>query len=58
MSLYAHLAAGTDDMLYSLVPNTDGIDTYRSDNISLLNWDITCGDDCLAIKGVSGCRVS
>ncbi|KAE9404094.1 pectin lyase-like protein [Gymnopus androsaceus JB14] len=35
----------------NLVPNTDGIDTYRSDNISLLNWDITCGDDCLAIKG-------
>lgn len=37
----------------SLVPNTDGIDTYRSDNVALLNWDITCGDDCLAIKGVS-----
>ncbi|KAE9400047.1 pectin lyase-like protein [Gymnopus androsaceus JB14] len=35
----------------NLVPNTDGIDTYRSDNVSLLNWDITCGDDCLAIKG-------
>ncbi|KAJ7918188.1 pectin lyase fold/virulence factor [Mycena leptocephala] len=37
----------------NIVPNTDGIDTYRSDNISLLNWDITCGDDCLAIKGNS-----
>ncbi|KAJ7056699.1 pectin lyase-like protein [Mycena amicta] len=37
----------------NVVPNTDGIDTYRSDNISLLNWDITCGDDCLAIKGNS-----
>ncbi|KAF9078348.1 pectin lyase-like protein [Rhodocollybia butyracea] len=35
----------------NLVPNTDGIDTYRSDNITFLNWDITCGDDCLAIKG-------
>ncbi|KAE9382788.1 hypothetical protein BT96DRAFT_982807, partial [Gymnopus androsaceus JB14] len=35
----------------NLVPNTDSIDTYRSDNVSLLNWDITCGDDCLAIKG-------
>ena len=47
-----------------------GIDTYRSSDITLLNWDvrnhvssdvhplrpcsqITCGDDCLAIKGVS-----
>ncbi|KAJ7443886.1 pectin lyase fold/virulence factor [Mycena galericulata] len=37
----------------NIVPNTDGIDTYRSDDISLLNWDITCGDDCLAIKGNS-----
>ncbi|KAJ7871489.1 pectin lyase fold/virulence factor [Mycena olivaceomarginata] len=37
----------------NIVPNTDGINTYRSDNISLLNWDITCGDDCLAIKGNS-----
>ncbi|KAG6901695.1 hypothetical protein C0995_009025 [Termitomyces sp. Mi166 len=35
------------------VPNTDGIDTYRSDNVTMLNWDITCGDDCLAIKGNS-----
>lgn len=47
-----------------------GIDTYRSNNITLQNWDVsillqinpnplsvalqvTCGDDCLAIKGVS-----
>ncbi|KAJ6597518.1 pectin lyase fold/virulence factor [Mycena vulgaris] len=37
----------------NIVPNTDGIDTYRSDDISLFNWDITCGDDCLAIKGNS-----
>ncbi|KAJ7847819.1 pectin lyase fold/virulence factor [Mycena olivaceomarginata] len=37
----------------NIVPNTDGIDTYRSDNISMFNWDITCGDDCLAIKGNS-----
>ncbi|KDQ56690.1 glycoside hydrolase family 28 protein [Jaapia argillacea MUCL 33604] len=35
----------------NIVPNTDGIDTYRSDSVSLLNWDVTCGDDCLAIKG-------
>ncbi|KAF9488510.1 pectin lyase-like protein [Pleurotus eryngii] len=37
----------------NIVINTDGIDTYRSTNVSLLNWDITCGDDCLAIKGNS-----
>ncbi|KAF7295259.1 Glycoside hydrolase family 28 protein [Mycena indigotica] len=36
----------------NIVPNTDGINTYRSDNVSLLHWDVTCGDDCLAIKGV------
>jgi hypothetical protein len=37
----------------NIVFNTDGIDTYRSDKISMLNWDVTCGDDCLAIKGNS-----
>ncbi|KAJ6605084.1 pectin lyase-like protein [Mycena sp. CBHHK59/15] len=37
----------------NIVPNTDGIDTYRSDDVSMLRWDITCGDDCLAIKGNS-----
>jgi hypothetical protein len=31
-----------------------GIDTYRSDNVTMLNWDVTSGDDCIAIKGVSG----
>ncbi|RDB28139.1 putative galacturan 1,4-alpha-galacturonidase A [Hypsizygus marmoreus] len=44
------------DPLYfgkNVVPNTDGINTYRSDNVTLLNWDVTCGDDCLAIKGNS-----
>lgn len=30
-----------------------GINTYRADKVQLLNWDITCGDDCLAVKGVS-----
>ena len=25
----------------SIVPNTDGINTYRSDNVSLLNWDVS-----------------
>ncbi|KAI0342372.1 pectin lyase-like protein [Trametopsis cervina] len=48
--------ATNEDPLYvgqNVVPNTDGIDTYRSDRVQLLNWDITCGDDCLAIKGNS-----
>jgi len=48
--------ATNTDPLYvgqNVVPNTDGINTYRSDNVTLLNWDITCGDDCLAIKGNS-----
>ncbi|EGO26829.1 glycoside hydrolase family 28 protein [Serpula lacrymans var. lacrymans S7.9] len=30
---------------------TIGIDTYRSDSVTLINWDVTTGDDCLAIKG-------
>lgn len=37
----------------NVVPNTDGIDTFRVNNVSLLNFDITLGDDCLAIKGNS-----
>ncbi|KAI0752844.1 pectin lyase-like protein [Daedaleopsis nitida] len=37
----------------NIVWNTDGIDTYRSDNITMLNWSVTSGDDCLAIKGNS-----
>ncbi|KAF9451095.1 glycoside hydrolase family 28 protein [Macrolepiota fuliginosa MF-IS2] len=37
----------------NIVWNTDGIDTYRSDKITMLNWDVTCGDDCIAIKGNS-----
>ncbi|KAI0350795.1 pectin lyase-like protein [Trametes cingulata] len=48
--------ATNQDPLYAgqnVVPNTDGINTYRSDRVTLLRWDITCGDDCLAIKGNS-----
>jgi len=37
----------------NIVPNTDGIDTYRAKNVQLLNWDVTCGDDAIAIKGNS-----
>ncbi|KZV72671.1 glycoside hydrolase family 28 protein [Peniophora sp. CONT] len=35
----------------NIVQNTDGLDTYRSTNVQVLNWDITNGDDCIAIKG-------
>ncbi|PPR03372.1 hypothetical protein CVT24_012497 [Panaeolus cyanescens] len=48
--------ATNQDPLYvgkNVVPNTDGINTYRSERVTMLNWDITCGDDCLAIKGNS-----
>ncbi|PPQ79080.1 hypothetical protein CVT25_002305 [Psilocybe cyanescens] len=51
-----YINATNEDPLYigkNIVPNTDGTDTYRSDRISLLNWDVTCGDDCLALKGNS-----
>ncbi|KXN89717.1 Putative galacturan 1,4-alpha-galacturonidase A [Leucoagaricus sp. SymC.cos] len=37
----------------NIVPNTDGINTYRSDSVTMVNWDVTSGDDCLAIKGNS-----
>ncbi|TEB32081.1 pectin lyase-like protein [Coprinellus micaceus] len=37
----------------TVVWNTDGIDTYRSDKITMKNWDVTCGDDCIAVKGNS-----
>jgi galacturan 1,4-alpha-galacturonidase len=33
--------------------NTDGIDTIWSDNITLNRWDVTCGDDNVALKGNS-----
>lgn len=33
------------------VVNTDGVDTYRSDQITIKNWVIQNGDDCVAFKG-------
>ncbi|GLB39987.1 putative glycosyl hydrolase 28 family protein [Lyophyllum shimeji] len=51
-----YVNATNTDPLYigkNAVPNTDGINTYRSDKIVMLNWDVTCGDDCLAVKGNS-----
>ncbi|EIW77480.1 hypothetical protein CONPUDRAFT_180601 [Coniophora puteana RWD-64-598 SS2] len=46
-------ATNTNPEFYgqNIVPNTDGIDTYRVDNLTLRNWDITSGDDCIAVKG-------
>jgi len=50
-------ATNTDPRLsatgLNAVYNTDGIDTYRSSNIRMRNWDITCGDDCIAVKANS-----
>jgi hypothetical protein len=35
------------------VQNTDGIDIYRSDHISITNWVYQGGDDAVALKGNS-----
>lgn len=34
----------------SIVPNTDGINTYRSDRVSLLNWDVRVVIECSVIQ--------
>lgn len=33
--------------------NTDGTDTWNSQNVFLYNWTVEGGDDCIAIKGNS-----
>ncbi|KAK6951938.1 hypothetical protein Daesc_006463 [Daldinia eschscholtzii] len=33
--------------------NTDGTDTWNSKDVFIKNWTVTCGDDCIAIKGNS-----
>ncbi|KAI0119439.1 glycoside hydrolase family 28 protein [Daldinia grandis] len=33
--------------------NTDGTDTWNSKDVFIKNWTVTCGDDCVAIKGNS-----
>ncbi|KAF2840097.1 glycoside hydrolase family 28 protein [Patellaria atrata CBS 101060] len=33
--------------------NTDGTDTWNSRDIVIRNWTVTCGDDCISIKGNS-----
>ncbi|KAK0655007.1 glycoside hydrolase family 28 protein [Cercophora newfieldiana] len=33
--------------------NTDGIDTWNSDGVTLRNWTVECYDDCISVKGNS-----
>ncbi|KAK2605417.1 hypothetical protein N8I77_008254 [Diaporthe amygdali] len=33
--------------------NTDGVDTWNSKDIVISNWTVTCGDDCISMKGNS-----
>lgn len=37
----------------STTVNTDGVDVWRSDNVTLSRWNTTCFDDAVAIKGNS-----
>ncbi|KAE8445539.1 hypothetical protein EG329_013303 [Mollisiaceae sp. DMI_Dod_QoI] len=42
----------TSNSQYKTV-NTDGTDTWNSKDIVISNWTVTCGDDCISIKGNS-----
>ncbi|KAI0166713.1 glycoside hydrolase family 28 protein [Hypoxylon sp. FL1284] len=33
--------------------NTDGTNTWNSKDVFIRNWTVTCGDDCIGIKGNS-----
>ena len=33
--------------------NTDGVDTFYANNITMRNWEVTCGDDNIALKANS-----
>ncbi|ETS80879.1 hypothetical protein PFICI_08408 [Pestalotiopsis fici W106-1] len=33
--------------------NTDGVDTWNSKDVVIANWTVTCGDDCISMKGNS-----
>ncbi|KAF4630339.1 hypothetical protein G7Y89_g7801 [Cudoniella acicularis] len=33
--------------------NTDGTDTWNSRDVVISNWTVTCGDDCISVKGNS-----
>ncbi|OCL02119.1 glycoside hydrolase family 28 protein [Glonium stellatum] len=42
----------TSNSQYSTV-NTDGTDTWNSRDVFMSNWTVTCGDDCMSVKGNS-----
>ncbi|KAK1762815.1 pectin lyase fold/virulence factor [Phialemonium atrogriseum] len=42
----------TSHSQYSAV-NTDGFDSWNSKDIVIRNWTVTCGDDCISVKGNS-----
>ncbi|KAF2242895.1 glycoside hydrolase family 28 protein [Trematosphaeria pertusa] len=33
--------------------NTDGTDTWNTKGVTIKNWVVTCGDDCISMKGNS-----
>ncbi|KAI0019637.1 glycoside hydrolase family 28 protein [Xylariomycetidae sp. FL0641] len=33
--------------------NTDGFDSWNTDGVYISNWTVTCGDDCISMKGNS-----
>ncbi|KAK4237017.1 pectin lyase fold/virulence factor [Achaetomium macrosporum] len=33
--------------------NTDGVDTWNSENVFIRNWTVRCGDDCISVKANS-----
>ncbi|KAL2128900.1 hypothetical protein VTI74DRAFT_8495 [Chaetomium olivicolor] len=33
--------------------NTDGTNTWNSQDVTISNWTVKCGDDCIAVKGNS-----
>jgi galacturan 1,4-alpha-galacturonidase len=37
----------------STTVNTDGLDVWRSNNVTIQRWNVTCFDDAIAIKGNS-----
>ncbi|KAF2111131.1 pectin lyase fold/virulence factor [Lophiotrema nucula] len=42
----------TSSSQYNTV-NTDGFDSWNSKDIVIKNWVVTCGDDCISVKGNS-----
>ncbi|KAI0471955.1 glycoside hydrolase family 28 protein [Xylariaceae sp. FL0804] len=42
----------TSDSQWNTV-NTDGVDTWNSNDVTIKNWTVTSGDDCISMKGNS-----